>query len=143
MSSIIIDIRVDADNETARLTAAYRRQMQAALIGVVEDTMDAIEAAQIHKYTINSDPALPAGSDYVRSFTLRDTSQKRITNRELPEIRGEWSTSGAAAYDQYVLGSRNEQAAIHRGRWKSTEEIEEEIAPLADEIAADAMENIT
>ena len=139
--SIIIEYEIPIE-DISRLTADYNRQAQKKLIGAVSEILTAIEEAQILKYTGTTDPPLPAGSRYVRSFALRETSQKEIKSRDLPEITGEWSTTGAAAYDRYVLGPREDQAAIHRGRWKSTEEVEKEIEHQAEEIVLGAMEEI-
>ena len=94
------------------------------LSGLVDDLLDATESIQVLRYTATAFPALPANSSYRRSFRLRDASRKRRTGR----LSGEWFIDESEAdYGRFVVGSQSEQAAIHRGRWLSTEQVEAEI----------------
>lgn len=108
-----------------------RDRVERGLEAAVDDLLDFVEKAQVHAYTSSASPAQPPGSTYERTFTLRRSSKKRRTGR----FSGIWETDeGIASYDRYVIGKRSEQANIHRGRWKSTQEVEQELEREAPKI---------
>ena len=102
------------------------------LNNAVDLILDEIEAAQIGSYGANSNPTKPPGSTYIRTFDLQHASKKQRTRRILPEISGEWSVDETKVrYGDYVLGTRSQQARIHRDRWKSRNEVEAEVKEKA------------
>lgn len=114
--------------------------LEAGLNETVDELLRLVELAQIHKYTSSNFPALPGGSRYRRTFDLRDASQTERTGDKLPDISGVWSVDeGKARYGKFVLGTRQEQAPIHRGRWKSRDEVEQEIQEKVSEIVEEKL----
>jgi len=133
---IIYEITVEAGDDEARI----KREIEKALVESVKKTLDLIEDTQIHKYTSTSNPALPSGSRYERTFTLRQSSRKKLSKPTLPTIRGRWSA--IAPYAEDVLGSRSQQTPMFGGRWKSTEDVEAEVQPKAEKITEQELENL-
>lgn len=123
MTDLNYDIRV----ETASLDAAQqqvKQQLEAGLVAGVEDILLAIENVQIKRYTESDHPPR---LKYQRTFRLRNASRTEITRRTLPVISGQWTVDESEApYAEQVIGPRSQQAAIHRGRWLSQEDIEAE-----------------
>ena len=117
------------------------RHIEAGLNRAVDRLLVFTGAEQATSYTASSNPAPPPGTRYVRSFTLARASQIARTSHTLPVISGVWSIDeGQAPYGEYVLGTRAQQARVHRGRWKDQKQVEKmikELAPLvvAQEIA--------
>lgn len=72
-------------------------------------------------------PSPPSGSEYERTFTLRDSWQALVllTSEALGIVR-----SDGVPYNEYVMGP--EQAWMHQGRWDTVQDIitDEEAAVL-------------
>ncbi len=134
--TVIISFEIVAGDDEAIIKA----KIEKALNESVKKIMTEIEAAQIHKYTKTSHPALPTGSRYNRTFELRRSSRKKITKPTLPTIKGRWSATADYAAD--VIGSRAQQTPMFAGRWKSTEDVTEEVQPKAEKIVASELEQI-
>ena len=98
----------------------------------VDKTLDLVENSQIKASTAGGNPTRPSGSTYVRTFTLQQASEKERTGTRLPDISGVWrANEGKARYAPYVIGSRAEQADVHRGRWKALEDVIAEVEEKA------------
>lgn len=111
------------------------RSIEDDLNTAVDKILDLVENSQIKSYTAGGNPARPSGSTYVRTFTLQAASEKERTGRKLPDISGVWrANEGKARYAPYVLGSRAEQAPVHRGRWKALEDVVKEVEERGPEI---------
>jgi hypothetical protein len=134
--TVIVSYEIEADDDQAE----FEKKIAKALVESVKQILDEIEATQIHKYTSTSNPALPPGSTYNRTFALRQSSRKKVTKTTLPTIRGQWRAIAAHAPD--VLGSRAQQEPIHQNRWKSTEEVEAIVEPKAEKIVERELENV-
>lgn len=135
--TITIEIPVKQFAKSADLA---QKEIQTRLVAGVNAILDLIEATQIHKYTAAGEPDQPTGSTYVRTFTLRRSSRKEIKRRRLPIIQGLWSSDlNEAPYNKYVIGPLNEQAPIHRDRWKSIEEVVTEVEEKAPQIVEDKL----
>lgn len=120
-------VEADIERET--------RKIGAALNEAVDDVLKFIRQDQVESYTATGNPPRPAGSDYVRTFTLQRASETERTGSQLPNISGEWRVNESVApYAPYVVGTRAEQARIHRGRWKSRTQIEQEAREAAPAI---------
>ncbi len=116
-------------------TNLAQKEIIRRLVSATDKILDLIEATQIKKYTSAGEPDRPTGSKYERTFTLRDSSKKKITSRRLPEVEGLWwSEMHEAPYNKYVIGPRSEQAPVHRDRWKSIEEVVIEVDARASQI---------
>lgn len=114
--------------EIAAVILQKERDIEANLNTAVDKILDLVENSQIKSYTAGGNPARPSGSTYVRTFTLQRASEKERTGSKLPDISGVWrANEGKARYAPYVLGSRAEQAAVHRGRWKALEDVIAEV----------------
>ena len=117
-----------------------KRHLERQLNEARDDILKFIEAAQIKAYTSSANPSLPPGSRYERTFNLRDASETERTGTQLPDISGEWRANlSKARYGAEVLGSRGEQARIHRGRWKSREQVEREAQAAAPGIVEEKL----
>lgn len=122
--SVIITYEVPLDQVTAE-RQAQERGIEARLNKAVDRTLEFIEQYQIKSYTASSNPALPPGSGYSRTFNLASASETERPGTRLPDISGVWRVNeGQADYAEYVLGTRQQQAKIHRGRWKTRTETE-------------------
>lgn len=135
--TVIISYTIEAGDDEARI----KRDIEQALVEAGKKILDLIEDTQIHKYTLTSNPALPAGSRYERTFALRQSSRKKMTKVTLPTIRGRWSATAPYAAD--VLGSRAQQTPMFASRWKSTEDVEVEVRPKAEKVVMIELESIT
>lgn len=108
------------------------RDIEANLNTAVDIILDLVENSQIKSYTAGGNPTRPSGSTYARTFTLQQASEKERTGAKLPDISGVWrANEGEARYGKYVLGSRVDQAAVHRGRWKALEDVIAEVEEKA------------
>ena len=114
---------------------AEQRRIERGLNGAVDDLLTFAGLVQAEGYLSTSMPALPPGSTYERTFTLREASKARRTGTRLPDISGEWYIDeGIAPYGEGVIGPRAKQKSIHKGRWKSQEDIEAAVKAKAPEI---------
>ena len=110
----------------------------------VDQILVAAELVQVASYLKTSNPPQPAGSDYTRTFTLRRSSKTRRKGRRFPVLSGQWFTDpGIAPYADEVIGPRSEQKPIHRGRWKSLEEIQAKVDELAAAITEEKLNEIS
>lgn len=112
-----ISIAVDADRVRALLQRAPN-DLNAAMRGATEDATTYL-LALIRRY-----PQQRAGSTYRRTGTLNRSWSRRVEGTGL-SIRGFVGSNGnIAPYNRYVQ-SRREQAAVHRGRWQTVEDVAE------------------
>lgn len=134
MASVTITYEIPM-NQVVSTIAREIHRLEAGLNAAVDELLTVVENTQILKYTASAFPAPPPGSRYTRTFALRGASETRRTGTKLPDISGEWSANeGKAKHAPFVLGKRAQQARIHRGRWKSTDEAEAEMKAKAPEI---------
>jgi hypothetical protein len=134
MASVTVTYQIPMA-QVGQTIAQQVRHIEAGLNAAVDELLGEVEQAQILSYTASGNPSQPAGTRYTRTFTLQGASKTRRTSTRLPVISGEWvADEGVARYAGYVIGSRADQARIHRGRWKSTEEVEREIKQAAPAI---------
>lgn len=99
------------------------RRIERGLNAAVDELLTEVENTQILKYTASAFPT--SRPSYDRTFRLQSASVTRRTSTKLPTISGVWSADEAKApAARFVLGKKSQQARIHRGRWKSTEEVE-------------------
>ena len=139
MAIVAITYTVPANHVRAAIEEEERR-LERQLNEARDDILKFIENAQIKAYTSSANPSLPPGSRYVRTFNLRDASETERTGTQLPNISGEWRVNlSKARYGAEVLGSRGEQARIHRGRWKSREQVEREAQAAAPGIVEEKL----
>lgn len=110
----------------------YPEETRAGLREGIEEILTVIEDAQIKAYTKGDKPGLPAGSTYDRTFDLRDSSQRKIVTFTGSEFEAMWYTD--LSYAPFVIGQLEDQAAIHRGRWKPLEEVKQEAEQKAGPI---------
>lgn len=114
---------------------AEQRRIERGLNGAADDLLTLAGLVQAESYLSTSMPALPPGSAYERTFTLREASKTRRTGTHLPDISGEWYIDeGIAPYGEDVIGPKAKQKPIHQGRWKSQEGIEAAVEAKAPEI---------
>jgi hypothetical protein len=134
--SVIIKYEMPIAQMKAEIEA-IRRKTEAGLNAAVDELLDYAGKVQVESYTSAANPTKPPGSNYQRTFNLQRASSKVRLGKTMPNISGRWYVNeGIAAYGKYVVGKRRQQASIHRGRWKSLEEIEaavKEKAPQAME----------
>jgi len=126
-----IDMAVDINAVDVSLKEVEKQigiQMDKAMSALLDKTED----IQILAYSGDANPTKPAGSSYIRTFELQESSRTEIVNRTKRTIQGRWYTDLPSA--KLVLGTVGEQANIHRGRWKSTEEVEEILTRAAPAI---------
>ncbi len=113
MSGLDVQIIVDQSDvkQLEKIPAQTGRatiRMVNRLLNVVEDT------TLIRQYTQTAKPAKPTGSDYIRTFRLQRSSEKKITRAKLP-VEGSWEAK--TEYASMVIGLAAQQAPIHMGRW--------------------------
>lgn len=92
----------------------------------VETVMD--RAASL----LAAEPAAPSGSRYIRSHKL---SGEWRSNKPRFVVAGNAKRSvlrNDTPYARWVQ-SRDTQARVHQGRWKTVEDVQEELAPLAEQ----------
>jgi hypothetical protein len=129
--SVIISYDVPL-TEIQEITRKEERRIERALNAAVDDLLKMVGQAQILSYTSTGNPSQPPGTRYVRKFTLKGSNETERTSRNLPEISGVWrANEGKAKHAKYVLGPQTEQAPIHRGRWKSLEQVGNEVQEKA------------
>ena len=134
MSNVTVTYQIPM-TQVGQTIAQQVRRIEAGLNAAVDELLGEIEQAQILAYTASGLPSQPAGTDYVRTFKLQSSSKTRRTSTKLPVISGEWiADEGIARYAGYVIGSRSNQAKVHRGRWKSKEQVTAEVTAKAPAI---------
>jgi len=111
------------------------KQLSKYLFEAMKEALAFTELVQIRAYTSTGNPSQPSGSDYRRTFTLRGSSKVKVTSKKLPEIRGQWiADPRIAEYAIYVIGPKSRQATVHKGRWKSLEDIADIVEKKLPEI---------
>lgn len=140
----MINIEISVDIQAAAdARAAIERRIEKQLDSALDKLLDKTEQIQILAYTADANPPRPPGSTYVRTFRLQSASKKERGGRTLQNMSGRWSVDlSVARYGREVVGSRSEQDPIHRGRWKSTEEVEEELLEAAPAIIEEELNAI-
>jgi hypothetical protein len=126
---IALEIDFDPEGVLDLVERGQVARIEAALNRAMDEILATIALSQIEAYTADSLPPRPAGSVYQRSFDLRGSSRSRRSGQALPDISGEWYSE--SDYARYVLGLRSQQAVIHRGRWKSLEDVTAEAERFA------------
>lgn len=130
---VVISYEVPLGQVEAEIEAG-EREIEARLNEIVDDTLKYIE--EVQTYTSGGNPPPPPGSRYQRTFTLLNAGETERTGSKLPDISGEWRVNlGKARYGEYVRGTRQEQAPIHRGRWRDRDEVERLAQDKATQIA--------
>lgn len=119
------------DAEVLEILNRTPERVEDGTVRAVDKTLDTIEKAQILAYTSSSNPSQPSGSTYTRTFTLQASSFREITRRRWP-VEGKWWSEGVD-YARYVIGTPQQQAAIHAGRWKDLNEVAREGQKALDE----------
>lgn len=116
-----LGLRVDITPEFDEISKDIEGRLKRTNQGFTKDVLDEIELTQIQAYTLTSMPAQPPGSTYRRTFTLRESSRRRIGTITANRIDASWFTK--LDYAAEVLGEVEDQKEIHRGRWKSLQEV--------------------
>lgn len=112
-----ISITVDAARVRSLLSSAPN-QINAAMVSATESATTYL-LALTRRY-----PQQRTGSTYRRTGTLNRSWSRRVEGTGL-SIRGFVGSNGnIAPYNRYVQ-SRREQAAVHRGRWQTVEDVAE------------------
>lgn len=116
----LIDIEVEIDPKSAKkLQKQSTREIERATVRTVDRlTERAEDATLITQYTQTAKPAKPTGSDYIRTFRLQRSSERRIIRNTLP-VEGIWEAK--TQYASQVIGLAKDQAPIHAGRWPALE----------------------
>jgi hypothetical protein len=129
-------IKIGVNNQQAAIAInEAQSRIDKRLSEVLNDILDAAEQVQIKKYTQDANPAKPAGSPYIRTFKLRESSYRIRTGKFSAELA---TDPDIAPYARFVVGPQALQAPIHRGRWKSTEEVIREVRKIAPKIINEA-----
>ena len=112
MGQVMTAIKKETRRVTAKLNAAR------------DEILEFAGQVQVRSYTASANPAPPPESTYTRTFDLQGAFRTKVTSTELPTIGGVWYIDEAiVGYAPYVVGRKAQQAKIHRGRWKSVEEV--------------------
>ena len=123
MSGVTVTYKIPMGQVQRAITKETRR-VTAKLNAARDEILQFAGQVQILSYTGSGNPSPPPGSHYDRTFTLQGAFETRVTSTKLPTISGEYGVNeGKARYASYVVGSRARQAKVHRGRWKSEEEV--------------------
>lgn len=134
MSGVFYEYKIPMGQVQADI-AQQTRRIEAGLNKSVDELLNLAADTQILAYSATSNPAPPPASTYTRTFTLQSASETRRTSTKLPKISGVWSANeDIAKAARYVIGKRAQQAKIHRGRWKSIEEVTAIVQKAAPEI---------
>jgi hypothetical protein len=135
--AVVITYEVPLNQVQAEIEAG-ERQIEARLNEVVDETLKYI--VNITTYTAGGNPPPPSGSRYRRTFNLLNAGETKRTGTKLPDVSGEWSVNlGKARYGEYVRGTRQQQAPIHRGRWDDRDEVERQAGEKAEQIAQEKL----
>lgn len=134
MSGIIVTYEIP-ENQVRTVIQDEMRGIERGLNEAVDELLQMTAQAQALSYTATANPAPPSGSTYRRTFDLREASETQKLSSRLPVVSGEWIANEAKArYAKYVIGSLADQARIHQGRWKSLEEVTQEINEKAPDV---------
>ena len=116
----LIEVEVEIDPKSAKkLQKQSIREIERATVGTVNRlTARAEDATLITQYTQAARPNKPTGSDYIRTFRLQRSSERRIIRDTLP-VAGIWEAK--TQYASLVIGLAADQAPIHAGRWPALE----------------------
>lgn len=110
-----LDVQIIVDQNDIKQLEKIPLQTGRATVRMVGRLLDVIEdSTLIRQYTQTAKPAKPTGSDYIRTFRLQRSSQKKITRDKLP-VSGTWEAK--TEYASMVIGFAAQQAPIHAGRW--------------------------
>lgn len=132
-TTVVIDIPVQ---EFRAIIDRKESQIKVAFEDALEALLAAVGPIQATSYGPDSGPSRPAGSTYQRTFTLARASRTRVISPD----RGEWYNE--APYARFVIGSVRQQAGIHRGRWKSIEEVKTRLEEIGPGIVSDRLQKI-
>jgi hypothetical protein len=116
----LINVEVEIDPKSAKkLQKESAAKSELATVRTVERLLERVEdTTLIKQYTQTAKPAKPLGSDYIRTFRLQRSSERRITRDKFP-VEGIWEAK--ARYASRVIGLAKDQAPIHAGRWPPLE----------------------
>lgn len=116
----LINVEVEIDPKSAqKLQKRSTKEIERATVRTVERLTERAEnATLIRQYTQTAKPAKPLGSDYIRTFRLQKSSERRIVRDTFP-VEGSWEAK--TEYASRVIGLAKDQAPIHAGRWPSLE----------------------
>ncbi len=116
----LIEVEVEIDPKSAKkLQKQSTREIERATVRTVDRlTERAEDATLIARYTQTAKPAKPIGSDYIRTFRLQRSSERRIIRDAFP-VEGSWEAK--TEYASRVIGMAKDQAPIHVGRWPALE----------------------
>lgn len=128
----LLDISVDIKPTFKTVARAITGDLKRVNQLFVKNLLDEIELTQIQAYTLSSMPSQPSGATYRRTFDLRRSSRREINSITNFGIDANWHTE--LDYAPFVLGSKSQQAKIHKGRWKSTEEVSALVEKKSDQI---------
>ena len=147
----LLDIDVDIKPTFKTVARAITGDLKRVNQLFVKNLLDEVELTQIQGYTLNSmpDPPSKAGakkrgkggrfvkadrvfSTYRRTFDLRRSSRRQINSVTNFGVEAKWHTE--LDYAPFVLGTKSQQAKIHEGRWKSTEEVSAAVEKKTDAI---------
>lgn len=134
MSGVAVTYKIPMVEVQRAITKEVSR-VEAKLNAARDEILEFAGQVQILKYTASAFPAPPPGSTYTRTFALQNAFETRVTSTKLPTISGEYSVNEAKAkHASFVVGKKSQQAKMHRGRWKSQEEVEKEVKGAAQVI---------
>jgi len=92
---------------------------------------------RLSEYT-QTKPPKPAGSTYIRTFTLKDSIQFTIKPFG---TSGEGRVYTALDYAPYVIGHES-QVALHMGRWWTEKSVAEEMRPIVISYFSEALDKV-
>jgi len=114
-----LDVQIIIDQSDIKQLEKIPGQIERATVRMVKRLLDVVEdTTLIRQYTQTAKPSKPAGSDYIRTFRLQRSSEKKITHDKLP-VEGSWEAK--TEYASMVIGLAAQQAPIHAGRWPALE----------------------
>jgi len=138
----LIDVDIEIDPKSAKkLQKQFAGGIWAATLATIKRLLKRAEdATLITQYTQTARPAKPTGSDYIRTFKLQRSSERRIVHRPLP-VEGLWEAK--IRYASQVIGLAADQAPIHAGRWPSLELAIREVNANAQKDFDEEVERLT
>ena len=131
-----LSIDIDLKPTFKQIIQETDKKLERANVIFAREVLDTIEKAQILAYTSSGKPSQPSGSRYRRTFTLQKSSVRRTKRVTARVIDAEWFTT--LDYAPKVLGQASDQALIHRGRWKSLEQVVREVDQQISDIYDDS-----
>lgn len=126
-----ISISVNATAAQGVLSRAPDR-INIAMRGGMEDSTTYV-LAKIKRY-----PQERPNQAYIRTHTLEKSWSRRITGSSM-SIRGIVGSNSAMAPYNRLVQSRRDQAAVHRGRWQTIEDVAEDSTPTVQRFFADRL----